>query len=111
MKRIIKTVAAMVLAGVCAIASATGFIPFEKLSPKGQNDLIYDWSFQADFVFDAAKVANEIKWAKEAAERIADLAEDLDFSAQIAKLDELQKKLGTATDSWLPTAERCSLSA
>ena len=42
MKRFIAAVAAMVLIGVCTIASAAGFIPFEKLSPKGQNDLIYD---------------------------------------------------------------------
>ena len=98
MKRFITAAAAMVLVGVCAIASAAGFIPFEKLSPKGQNDLIYDWSFQADFTFNATKVANEIKWAKEAAERIADLAEDIDFSAQIAKLDELQKKLDAEGD-------------
>ena len=98
MRCILKAAVALIAVSVCASAIAAGFIPFDKLSPKGQNDLIYDWSFQADFKFDAVKVANEIKWAKEAAERIADLAEDLDFSAQIAKLDELQKKLDAPGD-------------
>ncbi|MBQ2621973.1 MAG: PD40 domain-containing protein [Thermoguttaceae bacterium] len=93
MRCIIKAVAAMVVTGVCAIASAAGVIPFDKLSPEAQNDLIVDWTFQAGNVFDATKVANEIKWAKEAAERIVDLAEDIDLSDKVAQLDDLQKKL------------------
>ena len=64
MKRFIISAVALIAVGVCASANAAGFIPFDKLSPQGQNDLIYDWSFQADFKFDAVKVANEIKWAK-----------------------------------------------
>ena len=93
MKCILKAVAAMVVAGVCAIANAAGFIPFDKLPADAQNDLIVDWTFQANGKFDAGKVANEIKWAKEVADRIADLAEDIDLSDKVAQLDELQKKL------------------
>ena len=91
MPRFVQTFAAMI--AMCCAAAWAGYTPFDQLSPEAQQQILDDWSFQADNAFDAGKVANEIKWAKEAAERIGDLSDDIDLSDKVAKLDELQKKL------------------
>ena len=89
MPRFVQTFAAMI--AMCCAAAWAGYTPFDQLSPEAQQQILDDWSFQADNAFDAGKVANEIKWAKEAAERIGDLSDDIDLSDKVAKLDELQK--------------------
>ena len=91
MPRFVQTFVAMI--AMCCAAAWAGYTPFDQLSPEAQQQILDDWSFQADNAFDAGKVANEIKWAKEAAERIGDLSDDIDLSGKVAKLDELQKKL------------------
>ena len=67
--------------------------PFDKLPEQAQQDLITDWTFQADNSFTAEKIANEIRWAKEAAERIGKMSGAPDLSGYSAKLDELEAKL------------------
>ena len=89
-----------IIAGLCvAFAAAVawaGYEPFDKLTPEAQQQLIDDWTFQASGEFTAQKVADEIKWAKEAADRIGKMADAPNLSAKVAALNELQKKLDVA---------------
>ena len=72
--------------------------PFDKLPEQAQQDLNTDWTFQADNSFTAEKAANEIRWAKEATERIGKLAGASDLSAYTVKLDDLDAKLKDVTN-------------
>ena len=84
MPRFVQTFAAMI--AMCCAAAWAGYTPFDQLSPEAQQQILDDWSFQADNAFDAGKVANEIKWAKEAAERIGFFYSDLSLSGKIVPL-------------------------
>ena len=95
--KITQVIAGLCVAFAAAIAWA-GYEPFDKLTPEAQQQLINDWTFQASGEFTAQKVADEIKWAKEAADRIGKMADAPNLSAKVAALDELQKKLDASAE-------------
>ena len=89
--------------GMLSISTAYG--QYQPTSEKGIAQLEADWLFQCDNepTFDKAKA--EIGYARQVAERLAKLEGAPDLTAQLAALDELEKKVdakdGTEKDLYL----------
>ena len=69
------------------------FAQYQPTTEKGKAQLKEDYLFQCDFAPTFEKAKAEIGYARAAAERIAKLPGAPDFKAQLAALDELEKKI------------------
>ena len=93
------------LAVVGMLCISTAFGQYQPTSEKGIAQLEADWLFQCDNepTFDKAKA--EIGYARQVAKRLAKLEGAPDLTAQLAALDELEKKVdakdGTEKDLYL----------
>jgi hypothetical protein len=72
----------------------------------GDGVLVDDWLFQAEGQPLGKRAVQEIGWAREMAERIKRSPGAPDLSADLARLDELQKRLPSANDKSDPAAAR-----
>ena len=89
---------------LCAVAypADAGCVTFDKLPAEAQEQLLSEWTFQANDAFTAETVSNELKWANEAAGRISKLSGAPNFSAEIEalkKLDGALKDLQAKSDA------------
>ena len=89
-----KTLLALFVAFV-----ATTSLAASEITPEGMEQLKTEWLFQCDDepTFDKAKL--EIGYARDLAERISDLDDAPELDAELAQLDELEKKIDAATET------------
>ena len=86
------------LAFFAVLFAATGLIASE-ITPEGMEQLKAEWLFQCDEepTFEKAKL--EIGYARDLADRISDLDDAPELDAELAQLDELEKKIDAATET------------
>ena len=78
---------------------ATTFGYSSEITPEGMEQLKTEWLFQCDDepTFEKAKL--EIGYARDLADRLSDLDDAPEFDAELAQLDELEKKIDGATET------------
>ncbi|MBR4751305.1 MAG: hypothetical protein IK077_06060, partial [Thermoguttaceae bacterium] len=81
------------------VAFAAFGVNASEITPEGMKQLETEWLFQCDDepTFEKAKL--EIGYARDLADRIADLDDAPEFDEDLAKLDELEKKIDGATET------------
>ncbi|MBE6426267.1 MAG: hypothetical protein E7029_09835, partial [Planctomycetaceae bacterium] len=86
------------IALACVLTSAAS-AQYQPTTEKGKAQLKEDYLFQCNYepTFELAKA--EIGYARQAAERIAKLDGAPDLKAQLAALDELEKKISASTET------------
>ena len=79
--------------------AACGANAAEELTPEGARQLKTEWLFQCDDepTFEKAKL--EIGYARDLADRLSDLDDAPEFDEDLAKLDELEKKIDAADET------------
>ncbi|MBR6387214.1 MAG: hypothetical protein IKS14_03070, partial [Thermoguttaceae bacterium] len=79
--------------------AACGANAAEELTPEGAQQLKTEWLFQCDDepTFEKAKL--EIGYARDLADRLSDLDDAPEFDEDLAKLDELEKKIDAADET------------
>ena len=88
------------LACAAALMCVSGvFAQYQPTTEKGKAQLKEDYLFQCDFAPTFEKAKAEIGYARAAAERIAKLPDAPDFKAQLAALDELEKKINESKET------------
>ncbi len=86
---------AMTAFGAVSLAVAQ----YQPTSEQGKTQLKVDYLFQCDNAPTFEKAKQEIGYARQVAERIAKLEKAPNFSAQLAKLNELEKKIDVAMET------------
>lgn len=86
------------LALFVAFLATTGLTASE-ITPQGMEQLKTEWLFQCDDEPTFEKAKQEIGYARDLADRLSDLDDAPDFAEQLAKLDELEKKIDGATET------------
>ena len=86
------------LALFVAFLATTGLTASE-ITPQGMEQLKTEWLFQCDDEPTFEKAKQEIGYARDLADRLSDLDDAPDFDEQLAKLDELEKKIDGATET------------
>ncbi|MBQ1455749.1 MAG: hypothetical protein IIZ25_07890, partial [Thermoguttaceae bacterium] len=90
-----------VLLVLAALAIALSFqaAAAEELTELGRQQLKTDWLFQCDNQPTFQRARQEITWAREVAERLEQLDDEVSFDEELAALDELQQKYADAQET------------
>ena len=86
------------IALACVLTSAA-LAQYQPTTEKGKEQLKEDYLFQCNYEPTFEKAKAEIGYARQAAERIAKLEGAPDLKAQLAALDELEKKINASTET------------
>ncbi len=70
-----------------------GYESFDKLPADSQSELVKSWLFQVNGAVSIEAIADELKWSREAAERIGKMQNAPDFTVQLGRLNELENRL------------------